>query len=349
MRVLSTTAIIASVALLGTLVPAASPADAHTLKHRLGGYRDSTGTTRQRVGFDATVEGKSGGANLSASSVNVVVARDLYEDSSMTDEDDEYTREIYGEGQRISDSATISASQTWERLTDTRVMAAYATDKKVTTRTWGVGASQWYRHETVRVGWDLTRTIVEQPSYRVLDYDSEQIGNPTVASSVGVGLSVRHLATPTTLVDYGVNRLENENRPATNSGSVAVRQFLPPLDGAVHAGVTRAVNRGYVSTDSNYGQVDAWICDASYLQNLWLGARARVGYRYYEEDETTRAYESERQLGSDTATVALSQDLDKRQVDSLSVPLTVEAAASRYANNDGVSARTYEVGISARF
>lgn len=339
----------AFIAAFGACCVFAPQLEAHTLKHRLGGYRDSSGTTRQRVGFDATVEGKAGKGDMTASSVNLVILRDLYEDSSLSDDEDEYTREIYGEGQRISDSATVTASQTWDRVTDTRVMAAYATDRKVTTRTWGVGASQWYRHETIRLGWDLSRTIVEQPLYQVLDYDSEQIGNPTVASSVGVTMSVRHLATPTTLVDYTLSHLEYENRPDMNSGAVAVRQFLPPLDGAIHAGVTRADNRGYVTTESNFGQVDAWIYDAAYLQNLWRGGRARVGYRYYKEEEKTRAYGNERQLGSDTATLALSQDLDKRQVDSLSVPLTLEAAASRYANNDDVTANTFEVGVTARF
>ena len=34
---------------------------------------------------------------------------------------------------------------------------------------------------------------------------------------------------------------------------LSIIRFLPPLDGAVHAGATRAYNRGYVTTASNYG------------------------------------------------------------------------------------------------
>jgi hypothetical protein len=162
-------------------------------------------------------------------------------------------------------------------------------------------------------------------------------------------IGVRHLATPTTIVDYGLSQVAADNRPHANSGSIGVRQFVPPVEGAVQITGTRSYNRGYVTTDSTYGQVDAWIGEVAWLQTIAPGGKCRVGYRYYREDETTRAFENEQVFGSDTMSVGLSQDVPKEAVDSLPTPVTLELAYARYLTNAGISASSYEFGVSARF
>lgn len=334
----------------GLFFAGADAALGHAITQRVGGYQDTSGMTRERVGIEGTVEGKAGGiADMTAQSVNIVATRDVYQDNDFGNDDDVYQQKIYASSRRTNDTASLTASQTWDRTVDTRVMGLYGTDGKVRTRSWAAGMSQWFAHETLRVGYDLSRTVVDQPLYEVLDYDSQDIGNPTVVSSNGVTMAVRHLATPTTIVDYTVSHVLPENRPPQNTGTVAVRQFVPAANGAVHVTVTRADNRGYVTTETNYGQVDAWVYEGAYLQNLWQGGRARAGYRYYKEDEITRAFGDRKQLGSDTVTVAMSQDISKKAIDNLGVPLTLDAAASRYANNASVSARTFELGVTAKF
>lgn len=328
-----------------TVAPAAL---AHTITQKLGSYQDNGGMQRERVAFDATVDGAKNRGALTDSSYSLSLSQDTYQDHDVA-EDDAYTKEVYGEGYRVNDAASVSATQTWDRITETRVMGAYSTDRHVKTRSWAAGASEWTRHETVRVGFDLSRTIVEQPFYEILDYDSREVGNPTIASSTGATVSVRHLATSTTIMDYSASHVATDNRPDSNSGTVGVRQFVPPANGAVHVSATRAVNRGYIGTDTSYGQVDAWIVDTAWLQNLWTGARARLGYRYYKEDETTRVYEDEKVFGSDTVSLGFSQEIPKGAVDNLPGPLTVEAAAARYVTNTNVAARSYEVGVAAKF
>lgn len=325
------------------------PAFAHSIKQKAAGYEDNDGHTRQRVAYDMTIDG--GGAKsvpLTDSTYTLAVQADQFQNTEVRN--DTYDREIYdGSDYRMSRQAQLSATQTWDKLSETRVLAAYATDQKVKSKTWGVGFSQWVWSETIRLAFDLSRTILEQPLYQYLDFDSQEVGNPTIASSTGITLGVRHLAGPTTILDYTVGYTATENRPATKAGTVAVRQFLPSLDGAVHASVTRADNRGYVTVESNYGQVDAWIGELAYLQNLWKGGHLRTGYRYYKEDEITRAYEDQQVFGSDTGSVGLSQDLPKGWAENVQVPLTLEMSGARYLTNVGIAATSFEAGVTAKF
>jgi len=320
---------------------------ASTITQTVGAYSDNQGLTRHRVGYDVILDGGGGVANLTGSSYELAVTHDAYQRSDLTT--DEYDREIYGSGYKTNDAVTASASQTWDRLTETRVLAAYATDQKVSSRTFSVGASQWQRSETVRLSVDVSRTLLEQPLYQILDYDSKEVGNPPIASSTGATVQLRHLATPTTIVDYSASHIVTANRPDTNTGTLAVRQFVPQLSAAFHATLTRAVNRGFITTETNYGQVDAWIVETAYLQNLWKGARSRLAYRYYKEDETTRAYGDETVFGSDTMSVGMAQDIPRRATGSLGIPLTIEAAAARYLTNVAVAANSFEASVTAKF
>lgn len=322
-------------------------ASAHALRQKVAGYRDNQGLSRERLSLNTTVDAGAGKSGLSDSNFQLLLQRDQYRLESM--EERKYEEEIYGSSFRVNNTATLGANQTWDKITETRVMGSYQTDGEVRARSFSGGASQWLNHETVRLSFDVSRTIVERPLFAILDFDSETVAEPTLATSTGASVGLRHLATPTTIVDYGTSRVESVGRPASQSGTVAVRQFLPPLRGALHAGALRALNRGYISNDTTYGQVDAVSYDAAYLQNLWRGALARVGYRYYKEDETTRAYADEKVFGSDTISAGLSQELPKGAVDGLSQPLTVEISGARYLTNTGIAATTGELGVTARF
>ena len=325
------------------------PSFAHTIKQKAAGYQDTDGHTRQRVAYNMTIDG--GAAEtvpLTDSAYSLQIQSDQFQNTEVAN--DKYDREVYdGSDFRRMEQASFATTHTWDKLTDTRMLAAYATDHKVTSKTWAVGMSQWIWSETIRLAVDLSRTILEQPLYQVLDFDSQEIGNPTIASSTGTTIGVRHLAQPTTILDYTVGYQMTENRPDTTTGTVAIRQFLPPLDGAIHASATRADNRGFVTTESNYGQVDAWFGELAYLQNLWKGGRLRTGYRYYKEDEITRAYQDKKVFGSDTGSLGLSQDLPKGAAGNISVPLTLEASAARYLTNVGIAATSFEAGVTAKF
>lgn len=320
------------------------PASAHSLKLSRGAYDDSDGLTRERLGADAQVEAGRGPAGLTGHTYKLSFLRDSFAEEDL--EDDDYTREVYGSEQRVQGTATLSATQTWNKTTETRALGSYASDGKVTTRTFGVGASQWMPGESLRIGVDFSRTLVDQPLFQVLDYDSELVGAPSRYSATGSTLGIRHLATPSTILDYALSYVHNEHRPATKVGGLQLRQFVALLKGAAHAGVTRADNRGAIDTTTDYGQVDAWTYEGAWLQHLWQGAQGRLGYRYYREDETTRAYEDERVFGSDTASLGLAQELDER---TAGVPMVVEAIAARYLTNSKLAATTFEVGLTAKF
>jgi hypothetical protein len=324
----------------------ANTAFAHSVKQKAGTYADNQGRERQRMQMDLGFETPSSG-RMSASSLSLSAGRDLY---VFGDGDDSArNRELYGENLREQNIFTIAATQTWERVTDTRISATSQNDDKVHARSFSAGASQWYYGETIRVSYDLSRTVVEQPEFRFLDYDSQEVGNPPIVSSVGSTVGVRHLASTTTIMDYTVSRIENENRPATNAATAGVREFLPSANAAIHVNVNRSYNRGYIGNDTTYGQVDAWSFETAWLQTLWLGASGRMAYRYYKEDETTKAYQDEKVFGSDMYSVSFVQHLGKKAVDNLNVPLQLEAGAAKYLTNVGVAANSYEMGLTAKF
>ena len=110
-----------------------------------------------------------------------------------------------------------------------------------------------------------------------------------------------------------------------------MKQAVPALGGAVHLKGNRFINNGSVgvgsspsalgrsfssgqrvfgekklTTETNFGDVTALELEGSYLQALWNNGMGRVSYRYYREDEITRAYQDELVYGSDTVTVGLS-------------------------------------------
>jgi hypothetical protein len=284
---------------------------------------------------------------LSGQSINITVLRDQYLRSSVVD--DEYARRFYGSGYRVMQTASLQASQTWARTSDTRQVLTFASDGVVTFRNGGIGASHWLFHETVRIGVDLLRMTVEQPEYRILDFDSQEIGIPPLVTSSGTTVTVRHLATPTMIMDYTAQWILADNRPPMTSWGVAARQFIPLVQGALHGGATRAMNRGTLTLDTTYGQVDAWILDGAYLQTLGRRTHAKLGYRFYREDETTRVYADELTIGTDRLVLALSHDIPKGTMENVAVPLTIEGAVSRYLTNTQLVARSFEVGVTGRF
>ncbi len=341
MRTIRTATLLAALTAGATV---ASEAWAHSLKQKVGGYADNDGLARQRVGLDAVVDGGMGEA-LTGSSYTLSATRDAYTDERGGA--NEYEKQVYGSGHRLNRALTVGAVQTWDRVVETHALVSGATDDFVKSRTWSAGFSSWLRHETVKVGVDLSRTVVDQPVYRILDFDSREIGNPALMSSTGTTLTVRHLATSRTVMDYSLGYIEAANRPATRTATVAGRQFFPGLGGAANLTVARGINRGNLATDTTYGQVDAWQAETGWAQNLWAGALAKLGYRYYKEGETTRAYSDEKVFGSDTMSFGLSQEFKPHG--ARQVPITVECAAARYLTNIGVAARSFEAGLTARF
>lgn len=332
-------------ALIASMVSVSSfCAMADSFKVSRGLYRDSQGLTRERLAADAQLELTPVGGPVSAHSYKLGFFRDAFAEDDISEND--YAREVYGSERRVQGTVAATAVQTWRKLTETRLLASYASDRKVTTRTIGVGASHWLPGESWRVGLDLSESFVDQPLYQTLDYDSQLVGRPPHDRATGTSLTVRQLATPSTLLDYLLSYVYNRSRPPTKSAAVQLRQFVSPIKGAVHAGVTRAYNRGSIDTRTDYGQVDAWTHEIAWLQHLWTGAQARLGYRYYREDETTRAYEDERVFGSDTVALGLAQDVERSLAGK---PMVVDIVAARYVTNTALAATTFEVGLTAKF
>ena len=322
-------------AALGSFAPLAL---SHSVSQKVGGYSGTDGGQRRQVAVGMAVDTPTGGS-LSASQIYL----DLKEERTFLPPE---KKEALGRKEQRH-SINMVATQVWDKITETSVIASGSRGEDLKNRTLGLGVKQWFHKETFRYAIDVSRTVVEQPYIETLDYDSELLIPPPVGESLGANVGLRHLASPKTVVDYSISHVAQEGRPPSYAGGIAVRQFIETFDGAVHVNGTRALNRGPIGTQTTYGQVDSWTTETAYLQNLWSGAAARFGYRYYRELEITRAYEDHLQLGTDAVSVGFTQDIDDQ--DLVPTPLSIQAAGSRVLTNTDLAATTFEVGLTAKF
>lgn len=321
---------------------------AHSVSQSFGSYEDNQGRDRQRVGVALGLDFQNQSQMMSSSNYSVTATRDYYQNKEAANNDSHNEREMYEGSQKINDAFTSAISQTWNRLTDTRIIGAVNKDEVMSSRTIGAGVGQWFFHEVLQLNLDVSRTFVEKPPQDTLDLDAELITLPATVDSTGTTLSIKHLATPTTIAQYSYTQVQSTDRPPFHTIAVGVRQFIPAINGAVHTNVARMLNRGPISTDTRKGEASAWQGEMAYLQNVWQGARLRLGYRMYVEDEVTRATESEKVYGSDTISVSAVQEIPKGTFAG-GRPMSIQAGSSRYLNNDHVSASTYEMGLIAQF
>jgi hypothetical protein len=316
---------------------------AHSVRQQVSNYENSEGLSRSRLKLDLNLNFSHSYEKISGTAYSLSGAQERYAKSDISD--DEYSKKIYGSRSRVTNSFALSSTQTWQKLTDTRVVVAGSKDLQITSETAGLGVSHWFWKETLQLAVDVSRTLVKRPVFEVLGEDSDIVSPPPTLSSTGTTLGFKHLTTPTTIVSGGVAHVETNERPPENSYNGGVKQFIPRTKSAVHGDVSRIVNRGRVTSKSSYGEVDAWTADLAFLQTLWKGGLSRLSYRYYQEDETTRVRKDELRRGSDTFGVNVAQDLDDK---------TLELAAYRYFTNEiregeRVAANVYELGFLARF
>ena len=143
----------------------------HSVKQKFGSLEDSSGTSRRSFNMSANADVPVYSNDMSAAGFSVSMGRDNY--NFQIEEDAENTIE-----QSVSNSWSVGTSQTWDRITDTRVSASFSEDETSSARSFGGGFSQWFIHETLRLSVDLSRTIIDRQPVMYLDYDSREISLP---------------------------------------------------------------------------------------------------------------------------------------------------------------------------
>ncbi len=328
-------------------------AHAVSFRQQLGHYQDSVGVQRQRLQVDLGTDLKHLGL-ISQSAYSLSFAEDRYRNGRLLDNnvDDSYVRELYEGGDRLQRTLSLGFLQTWNTLTESRLSYVRFGDERTAANTYGLGASRWIWDESIRFSLDYSQTSLERPEFEILGQDVESITPPPQMQARAASLGMRHLATPSTIMDYTVSQIESSDRPAAQNYIVSIRQFIPALQGAVHGQIARAINRGVISKRTPFGEVDAWIVELAYLQTLWQGGRTRFSVRQYREEEVTATDRNRYYTGSDLLSAAFSQELN---VLVAKTPLSIELGHSQYRTSDidakgtRIVARTFEAGVSAKF
>lgn len=319
--------------------------EAHTLRSRIASAQASDGSQRQRMRSDLNLNLNHSGF-LTSSTFGLSASRERSDKRETSEEE----IEVYGTTRRQTDSLNFNAGQNWSKIWDTRLLSGYSTDGVMKSRTFGAGTSLWTMKENLQLSFDASRTVVDQPVFEILGADSDIISPPELLTSTGLTFASKLLVSPTTVATLSYTNVEKNDRPPTHVYASGVKQYIKPTKSAIHIDGARVFNQGRVTTASTYGEVNAWIAEAAWLQQLWKGAVSKLTYRYYREDEATRVDQDLYTRGSDFVGLGFAQDL---QVGD-SVPWTVETNASQYKTNAldedrKVTAKIFEMGLTAKF
>jgi hypothetical protein len=324
------------------------------LRQQAGFYRNDEGLERQRLrvesNFDVSARKIS---SLTSSNIVVGVERDIYRD--LDAHDDKFGKEFFAGGRRIRDGWSLGWNNSFNKLTDTRIFASGQADGITSARNFALGLSRWFWHESMQINLDVSRTLAQRPELMVLDVDSTVINPPGHFSSTGTSIGLRHLATPTTITNYGVSLIASNDRPLRQDYSFGIKQFVRPFNGAVHFDLIRSLNRGKLEETTLDGQLTAWVGEIAYLQNILRGQFLRAAWRQYVEQEVTRAYQDVLVRGTDMWSLGVSNDLKK--MNWIKAPVSVDLVYSRFRTNEMVisaqskriNAQTFEFGATAKF
>jgi hypothetical protein len=322
---------------------------AHSISQKLGGYQSQDGRRRGELQIDAGIDLKSQSTEISGSTLGITAGRKYYNDAA--DVNDKYRQEFYGDGLSVLNTLSVSYNDILKKLTERRLMVSHQFDQVSKTTNFSAGMSQWFWHESLQGAIDLSTVIADRPVMDVLDADLEILSPPPTKRGYGYTLSLKHLATPTTITKYALGQTFTNDRPVLQQLSLSVKQFITATSGAVHFDLTRLINRGDLGLTSTYGQVDAWIIEAAYLQQINKNNRARIAGRQYREDEVTRVQQDKYFMGSDMASMGLQHDFRTASKSNMSAELIFAWYKTNDLTDVGTQtvARTVEFSSTARF
>ena len=137
------------------------------------------------------------------------------------------------------------------------------------------------------------------------------------------------------------------HKPPLSPGSSPSRTIsLATMKMSVELALTRAVNKGSIGLETTYGEVDGSTWE-TYGNVEFPGVlMARVGYRYYREQEVTRVLREEKLFGSDLVSAGISYLFDP-SLGPERASFSGNLIVSRYQTNQGLLGRSIELGLSA--
>lgn len=319
---------------------------ADEVMQRLGGYSsDASAETHSAATIGGEITQRpllNGNISSGAYDLEAGIEQVTFKDISH----DNYMKENFPSGTRENRSVSLNTTQTIRKLTDLRLGANWLSDSVTTTKTFSGGIGHWWFHDTIQTNVDISKTQTDGTAVSILDYDQREVILPPQVNSGGGTLSVKHLATPTTVWGASWTRIDATNRPPLNAYALNGKQFIPAWDAAIHGSVARVINTGDVGLDTSSGSLTGTQSEIAFLKNLWQGAASRVAYRFVREDEQTRAYGDHLLYGADSYSLGMSQEVKKGVVTDR--PLKVHAVATRYLSNSG-GAFLGEAGLTTKF
>lgn len=197
-------------------------------------------------------------------------------------------------------SLSLSADQGLQIGTQVGLAAGITKSPLSDARFFGAKVAQWFRSETLQTTLDLRRTDIKSPPVAYTDVDGKRIRTPADLHGLNAAVTVMHFTTPTTILRGNVSMTQRSDRPLASAESFEIRQFVPPVNGAVHAAITHYENVGEIDDTQTYGSIVANNARVEWNQRLLRRAIVMGGYRYYLENEKPRTAEAPRKsLGTD--------------------------------------------------
>ena len=307
---------------------------AHDFNQGFSIYSNSQGVARQRVQSQITLDIEHEDFVADSTSLAFAFSQDQVNDPRI---DNEYQQLNYKSNERKLNSYSLGLTQVFNKVTALSVNGNFSQDQVINGNGYGFDLSHWFYKETFRFSAGYQSTSSQAPSIEFLDQDLDLVQTPENIDSKHFKAGLRHLASPTTILDYNIGFLTTSNRPHTKYAGLAVRQYIKWLSGAMHAKLNYTDNTGAVTTQTHFGEVEAWRLELAYLHDFGK-IQTKVGYRSSREYETSRVLKEKTTLGSDSALLSLNYKPTKK--------LKMNIAYAHYRTNTNIKANSSEIGLS---
>lgn len=320
---------------------------AHELTQRIGGSSMASGESRVmgqlfgRAEAPKLLEGE-----LQASlKMNASVEKFRYRNDTASD----YVKENFDGEQKVDRSFGIDGEAVLSKRSEISVGGGLAGDGVTKVQSLRASIGRWLLGDQLRVGANGTVIETRRPPSHFLDFDARTVELKPLVVTRAAGVSLKAIVNPTTILSGDYTQVQSTERPRLYAWSGGVKQFIPQVEGAIHGEVARVINVGDLDTNMSSGELTGLQGTISYLQTLTSRTHGRISYRYAREDEFTRAYEDHLLFGSDSYTAALSHEVTGTAIFGRERPVLYDVAVTRYIDNQGGSATTFETAAGVKF
>jgi hypothetical protein len=243
-------------------------------------------------------------------------------------------------------SGSVSANQDFFKKAGISIKYGKNVSQIGDSKTWAIGLYQWFLLETLQVNLSKTKVTSNQSSISTIDRDAYRIITPTNIQGETTTIGLTSLITTKTIFSASYAQIIRNDRPMARNYSLGVKQYIQQTESALHVNLSYFINEGEIMPTTLQGEITSQSLDTQWHQKAFHKFVFLFGYRYYAEEETPRAVNTNKiNRGSDY----IYSRIVFRNWESVWTHASDEfyLFSGNYRNSDNINATTW--GLGAKF